>query len=238
MNGKVKTGVPGLDEMLGGGIPEGSVVLVMGEPGSGKTVLCSQFLYYGISELGERGVYVSLDHPKEVFMKKMSTFGWDFESFEREGLFKFIDASPFSSGKVRLGTKGFSIEALLKWVSSEIKRLNAKRIAIDSIASLLYQYPDIAKRRMAILYLIESLVKSGVTSMMTSMFRTGWRDTTVLVEEHLAHGVIILQLMRTGGELKRVIQIEKMLGTLVDIQPRPYDITEKGIVVHVDETVL
>ena len=70
MSRKVKTGIPGLDEMLDGGIPEGSVVLVMGEPGSGKTVMCSQFLYYGISELGEKGVFLSLDHPREVFMKR------------------------------------------------------------------------------------------------------------------------------------------------------------------------
>lgn len=227
-----------MDEMLGGGIPEGSVVLVMGEPGAGKTVLCAQFLYYGISELGERGVYVSLDHPKEVFIRKMTTFGWDFNSFEKNGLFKFIDASPFSSGKVRLGTKGFSIEGLLRLVSSEIKHLDAKRVAIDSIASLLYQYPDITKRRMVILYIIESLMRAGVTSMITSIFRSGWLDTTVLVEEHLAHGVILLQMMQVGKELKRVIRIEKMLGTLVDIQPRPYEITDKGIVIHVDKTVL
>ena len=238
MSRKVKTGIPGLDEMLDGGIPEGSVVLVMGEPGSGKTVMCSQFLYYGLSELGERGVFLSLDHPREVFMRRMATLGWDFESFEKKGLFKFIDASPFSSGRVRLGAKGFSIEALLEWVSSEIKRLGARRMGIDSIASLMYQYPDIARRRMVILHLIDSLVKSGVTSVITSMFRSGWRDTTVLVEEHLSHGVIILQAMKVGKQVKRVIQIEKMLGTRVDIQPRPYEITSRGIVIYSDKTVL
>ena len=62
---KVDTGIPGLDELVDGGFPEGRVVLVIGGPGTGETILCSQFLYKGIYNKQENGVFVSLDESKE-----------------------------------------------------------------------------------------------------------------------------------------------------------------------------
>jgi circadian clock protein KaiC len=61
----IRTGIEGLDELISGGFPKGRVILVLGGPGSGKTVLASQFLYKGLSEYGENGIMVSLDEGKE-----------------------------------------------------------------------------------------------------------------------------------------------------------------------------
>ena len=83
------TGVPGLDELLNGGIPEGRVVLVVGGPGSGKTTLASQFLYKGISDYNENGVFVSIDEEKEHYYNEMINFGWDFSQTEINGKFSF-----------------------------------------------------------------------------------------------------------------------------------------------------
>ncbi|MCK4313278.1 KaiC 1, partial [Candidatus Bathyarchaeota archaeon] len=64
---KIATGIRGLDELVGGGFPEGRVILIIGGPGAGKTIMCSQFLYKGISEYQENGVFVSLDESKNNF---------------------------------------------------------------------------------------------------------------------------------------------------------------------------
>ena len=65
MSKKVRTGIPGLDELVDGGFPEGRVILVIGGPGTGKTIMCSQFLHKGIYENQENGVFVSLDESKD-----------------------------------------------------------------------------------------------------------------------------------------------------------------------------
>ena len=58
---RVKTGVPGLDDMMGGGIPKGNLIVLSGDPGSGKTIMCWQFIHEGIVKFDEPAVYVSLE---------------------------------------------------------------------------------------------------------------------------------------------------------------------------------
>ena len=72
MTETVPTGVPGLDELVSGGFPRGRVILVIGGPGTGKTVLTSQFLYKGISEYSENGIMVSLDENKNHFYSEIT----------------------------------------------------------------------------------------------------------------------------------------------------------------------
>ena len=74
----VQTGVYGLDEMMSGGFPKERIILILGGPGAGKTILTSQFLYKGLSEFNENGVMVSLDESKGHFYSEMLNFGWDF----------------------------------------------------------------------------------------------------------------------------------------------------------------
>jgi circadian clock protein KaiC len=92
----VPSGVEGLDELISGGFPQGRVVLILGGPGTGKTILASQFLYKGISQYGENGIFVSLDESKDHFYSEMLKFGWDFKKAEEEGKFLFVDATRLS----------------------------------------------------------------------------------------------------------------------------------------------
>jgi circadian clock protein KaiC len=84
----------GLDKLLGGGIPMGRVVLVLGEPGSGKTTLCAQFLANGFMKFNENGVYISLEEGREQFFREMLKFGLDFAAAEKDEKFAFVNASP------------------------------------------------------------------------------------------------------------------------------------------------
>src|SRR3989304_560897 len=73
-----ETGIPGLDSLLGGGIPSGRVVIVLGEPGAGKTTLCSLFLANGYTKYNESGVYVSLEESRDHLFREMRRFGINF----------------------------------------------------------------------------------------------------------------------------------------------------------------
>ena len=77
----VPSGVYGLDEMMSGGLPSKRIILILGGPGAGKTILASQFLYKGLSEFNENGIMVSLDEGKNHYFSEMNNFGWDIKPF-------------------------------------------------------------------------------------------------------------------------------------------------------------
>ena len=243
---RTQTGIPGFDEIIGGGFPQGRVVLLLGEPGAGKTILCSQFLLNGLTKFGENGVFVSLEESKVHYAREISTFGWSFESVEKEGRFVFVDASPIRAipgdvkvGNLTIGRSDFSLVSLLEVVRNSARRVNARRVVVDPISLLLAQYSDDSQRRKAVLDLVEALSELGATCLMSSeLRRVGIRGRTLQLEEFLTHGVVIMQTIATGRTMERTIQVEKMRETQIDRQPRPYRITEKGIEVYPRESVI
>lgn len=238
------TGIPGLDEILGGGIPAGRVVLLVGGPGAGKTILAAQFLVNGIEKYGENSAFVSLDESKQHFYSEMEKFGWDIAKLEQERKFVFVDASPIRTipgevkiGKMTIGKKDFSLLSLIEGIKAGVKAIDAKRVVIDPIASLIFQFPDVVPRRNAVLDLVEALVETGGTCMLTTELRAPGLERTVQLEEYLAHGVIVLQTVQVGRSIVRSLQVEKMRETAIDMQPRPYRITPSGIEVFPKESI-
>jgi len=243
---RTPTGIPGLDEMLAGGFPQGRVVLVLGEPGAGKTILCSQFLSNGLSKYGENGLFVSLEEAKGHYLREMSAFGWDFTAPEKDGKFNFVDASPIRSipgevrvGKLMIGRQDFSLVSLLEVIRSNAKAIGAQRIVVDPVSLLIFQYIDETGRRKAVLDLVEALTETGATCILSSeLRRVGIRGRALQIEEYLVHGVILMQTIAAGKTMERIIQVEKMRETQIDRQPRPYRITDKGIEVYPRESVI
>jgi len=243
---RTPTGIPGLDEILGGGFPQGRVVLVLGEPGAGKTILSSQYIANGISKFGENGLFVSMEEGKGHYWREMGAFGWDLESAEKTGKFNFVDASPIRTipgevriGKLTIGRQDFSLISLLEVIRSSAKAVDAQRIVVDPVSLLLYQYADESQRRKALLDLVEALAETGATCLLSSeLRRVGLKGRTVQIEEYLVHGVILMQTIAAGRTMERIIQVEKMRETQIDRQPRPYRITEKGIEVYPRESVI
>ncbi len=219
------------------------MLLVLGEPGAGKTILCSQFLVNGINKFGENGLFVSLEESKNHYDREMNQFGWDFAAAEKEGKFVFVDASPIRAipgevkvGKLTIGKQDFSLISLIEVIRNNAKTIGARRIVVDPVSLLLFQYSDETQRRKALLDLVDALSETGATCVLSSELRTvGLKGRTLQIEEYLVHGVVMMQ---TTGKT-RVIQVEKMRETLIDREPRPYEITEsKGIEVHPRESVL
>ena len=242
--GRTLTGIPGLDEILGGGIPQGRVVLLVGGPGAGKTILATQFLVNGAKDYGEKSAFVSLDESKQHYCSEMAKFGWDIAKLEQERKFAFVDASPIRTipgevkiGKMTIGKKDFSLLSLIEGIKSGVKTIDATRIVIDPIASLVFQFPDVIQRRNAVLDLVEALVETGGTCMLTTELRIPGLERAVQLEEYLAHGVIVLQTVQVGRSIVRSLQVEKMRETAIDMQPRPYRITQSGIEVFPKESI-
>ncbi|MEK0326520.1 MAG: ATPase domain-containing protein [Nitrosopumilus sp.] len=143
----ISTGIPGLDELLEGrGFPSGHLVFMLGSPGSGKTTAAFQFLTYGC-EIGEKGVYVTLDETPEDLVKNMKRFRLDIDNYVNEKKLSIVDATPIRRfpGKVQLGAisigkRDFSLASLIGAIQTHIKELGAKRLVIDPITSFLLQF--------------------------------------------------------------------------------------------------
>jgi KaiC/GvpD/RAD55 family RecA-like ATPase len=239
---KVATGVDGLDQMLDGGFPQGRISLIIGGPGCGKSVLCSQFLYHGASSLNEKAVYISLDETRNHYLIEMSAFGWDFENLENEGKFSFVDANsvrliPQDSqvGRLQVGGKELGLINLIDMITSAVEKSDAKRVVLDSVSGLIFRFPKIDEGRMAILDIIEALDSTEATCLLTSELISSERSREIQAEEYLAHGVVALQILSSGD---RAIQISKMRGGRVDTHPRPYMIKDNGFEVYASENII
>lgn len=240
MSERVQTGIEGLDEMMSGGFPRRRVILLLGGPGTGKTIFATQFLYKGITQYNENAIFVSLDESKEHFLEEMLKFGWDFKKAEEEGKFHFIDATRLSRIAIlkeklmkaetsSLRGKHLQIDTLVEQLQEKIQQIGAKRVALDTLASLFYRFTDPIERRTAGVDLIESLSDINVTTIVTTELNYLGLERNLMDEEFLAHGVIMMQTIFRGGATIRALQIEKMRGASTNPNLVPYSIDKNGI---------
>jgi KaiC/GvpD/RAD55 family RecA-like ATPase len=239
----IVTGIQGLDELIGGGIPKERVILVIGGPGAGKTIFAAQFLYKGIKDHKENGIFVSLDEAKEHFYREMQQFGWDFQKAEEDRKFAFIEATRISRVSMlkeklykeetkSLQGKHFSIDKLLEELQDKIQAVKPGRVVVDTLAALFYRFPDPVERRTAVVELIESLSDLPVTSIITTELGHLGLERSAVEEEYLVHGVVMMQTLFSGGTATRAIQVEKMRGAKVNPNLVPYSIDRNGIEVY------
>lgn len=229
---KIRTGIEGLDKMLGGGLIQGRPYLIAGGPGLGKTILSTQFLVEG-TKTSERGLFLSLEERAAELSQDISQFGWDLSRI------KIIDTIQEDSGMWTIRTDTvvsrpeISLTNLTNIVKEKLKTFKPKRLVIDSITTIKMMYEQPVKARRELLSLMNFLSKTGCTSLLT--VETYNEDTTM--EEFLASGVIKIHKIDNRGEQVSAISIEKMRGTDFDHHLRPMKITSKGIVVFPDESM-
>jgi len=218
---RVRLGVPGLDELFASGVPIGSVILVAGYPGAGKTTLASQFVYAGASS-GEPSIYVSFVEPRSVFIENALSFGMDFRPLEEKGLFRYYEALNVSDPE--------ALSNLIEDVLLQVDSMKARRVVIDSVTTVEQLAKDPTRVREVLhsaLYL--GLKLRGATSLLIAELPFGAESSQPGPEEFIADGVIIMKYHYVKGKLERYAEIRKMRGTSVEYASMPYTFTARGI---------
>ncbi|HZX20691.1 MAG TPA: ATPase domain-containing protein [archaeon] len=239
---RVATGVPGFDELVEGGFPEGRTILISGACGTGKTIFCTQYLYNGAKKYNEPGIYVTLDERPELIRQDMLRFGWDMRKLEEEKKLQIIDGSLAKIGipseeEFAMPATGFDIDKLLLEIMRTVKKIGAKRLVIDSIPALGFNFESETEIRNAILKLSYLLMRIGVTTLMTSEMAEGESKFGKYgIEEYVVDGVIVMHYMGIGTRSNRTIHVRKMRATKHSEELHPLQIGAKGITIKkVDE---
>ncbi len=237
---RVSTGVIGLDELIQGGFVKGSVVLVTGKTGTGKTAFAASYLYEG-AKRDEPGVYVTTEEREEDIKDDiMAMFGWDLRALEEKKLVKFLSVKPviptsairaFSSMEEEIGSiiKLYIID-LSKKIEEAVKEINAKRVVIDSISIIEMFIKDEYMRRVALIQLVNNLKELGVTTLLTGTIEEGSEALSLSgIIEFIVDGVIKLDFVPVAEEFKRTLTVRKMRRTEHSIYIHPFEITKEGL---------
>ena len=224
---RVASGIPGLDELVGGGFPRHRAVLVCGDIGTGKTTFGLQFLMAGVT-LGEGGVLVSIDEKPQHVIEDARRFGWDIAGAIDRGLLTVLDASPFFMA-LRSAT-ALDARHVASDLAPQVRQAAASRLVIDGVTSLAPDATTAAVTEDFVRSLILSLEDNlGCTTVLTA--RTAERAHATLAgsaAERLASGVIELKVGR-----RRSVLVRKMRGAPTAIHERVLEIVDgRGIVLH------
>ncbi len=226
---KVASGIPGFDEISHGGVPKGRTTLASGTSGSGKTVFSAQFLYKGVTEYGENGVFVTFEETPRYIIKNTNSFGWDISKLVKENKWAFVDASPDEADNLEVGS--YDLGAFLARIEHAIKKVKAKRVAIDSVSALFTHFQDPGIIRRELYRLTYKLKQLKVTCIMTAErpIEEG-QISRYGVEEFVSDNVVLLHNRLTGqGERERTIEILKFRGSSHDSQEAALIVSDPGV---------
>lgn len=245
---RIGTGIYGLDPLVEGGFPKRRNMLVSGACGTGKTIFGLQYLYRGITEQGDIGVYVTLDERPDNIRKDMLRFGWDLKKLENQGKLAIIDAASAKIGapsdeKYSLPEAGIDVDRLILRIMQICDQIGATKLVIDSTSGLGLRIGEEEEVRRAILKINTMLASSKVSALILSeipeqAFGSGpMQFSKYGVEEYIADGVIVLHYLGIGAESNRSLFVRKMRGTKHVEDILPMTITAKGISVKKPEEI-
>lgn len=215
-NGKVEklpTGIPAFDVIAKGGLPQNRTTLLSGTAGSGKTVFAIQFLAAGIVDSEQNGVFVTFEESGNDIRQNMRSFGWDLSEWEKQGKLALVDASPDPETET-IETGNFDLGALLARVQNAVRKVNAKRVAVDSLGAVFSQFSDQSVVRRELFRIAWALKSMGVTALLTAERTDDYGPVARFgVEEFIADNVMILRNVLDDENRRRTIEILKFRGT-------------------------
>jgi len=216
------SGIKEFDELLDGGFPKGSVILLAGSSGSGKTIFTFQWLFEGIKNK-ENAVYITLTEPLFKIVENLEKMNfYDRNALEQEKL-KIVDLREKYAGK------GFNPREILDFIEDQVKQTNAKRLCIDSITAIAYHYNDKAQIRSFIFELGKILATLGCTTILTSEVANPDKYSMYEVEEFISDAILRLDQIIVNDDLQRVMRIVKVRGKSYRAEAIPLKISADGI---------
>ncbi|MGI6208548.1 MAG: RAD55 family ATPase [Anaerolineae bacterium] len=220
---RVRTGIPGLDEMLGGGFMPQSCNLIEGAPGTGKSTLGLQFIYNGAVLYDEPGIVITFEQFPQLFYRDARSFGWDLEDLERQDLLRVVMTSP-AVGLADLQAAEGQIEKL-------IRQMGARRIMIDSVSRLEGLVEGASQRRALKYGFLNALKREGLTALLISEGPSllGSGDRAVDDLAFMADSYLLLRYVEIDSAVHRALTVLKMRGSEHAKDIRQYEITDRGI---------
>ena len=216
---RVKTGVPGFDELIEGGIPTGFNVIFTGGPGTGKTIFGLQYIYNGAIN-GENGVYVSLETSTDGIKNQAMQFGWDLDKLEKEGKILIL----------RIPMDVIKLD-LFSAINEAIKKVNAKRLVFDSLDALAINidmftipvayvgsrnritYTGKSRRRITYLVMNELSKLKTTNIVITASSQDDKQITIDGVSEYASDGVVAMYNTLIGAKHAKTLTILKLRET-------------------------
>jgi circadian clock protein KaiC len=223
---KSPTGIRGLDEITGGGLPAGRPTLVCGGAGCGKTLLAMEFLVRGATEFGEPGVFMAFEETGEELTENVASLGFDLKALVAAKKllldYVYVDRNEFEE------TGEYDLEGLFIRLGYAIDRIKAKRVVLDTIEGLFAGLPNQAIVRAELRRLFRWLKEKGVTVVMTGERGDGTL-TRYGLEEYVSDCVISLDHRVVDQVTTRRIRVVKYRGTTHGTNEYPFLIEEAGI---------
>ena len=235
---KAPTGIIGFDEITGGGLPHKRTTLLVGGPGSGKTVLALQFLVHGAQRCKEPGIFVAFEESSKRIAANAESFGWNLAELRRKKL-HFMDAQPMSD-LVQSGT--FDLSGMLAMLEAQTKKMGARRIVFDALDVVLALLPDAAAKRREVYRLHEWLLARELTGVITA--KAGGDETSSITRQQfgfmqfMVDCAVILNHSVILGVSQRNLRVQKYRGSGFDENESPFLIGARGIEVDAMRTLV
>ncbi len=219
---RLSTGIPDLDGMLGGGIPEGDSLLIAGPSGAGKSILATQFIGEGIRR-GEPGIVAVFEERPQEYRGRAKSLGFHLDAPEHDELLEILYLRPLD----------LSVDETMHEILQAVKRIGAKRLVIDSLAGFeMALAPGFrADFRESLYRMIISLTGVGVTVVSTVEVVESFTElpfTNYLIS-FLTDDIIRLRYVEIDGQLRKILTVVKMRGGLHSKDIREYEVTSKGL---------
>jgi circadian clock protein KaiC len=234
---KARTGITGLDEITGGGLPRGRTTLLVGGPGSGKTILALQFLVHGARDCKEPGIFVAFEETSKRIVANAESFGWRLAELRRKRLF-FMDAQP-APGLVQSGD--FDLGGMCAALEAQVKNMRARRIVFDALDIVLALLPDEAAKRRELYRLHEWLLSRGLTGLITA--KADGDETSSISQQpfrsmlFMVDCAVILNHSVVLGVSQRNLRVQKYRGSSFSEDELPFVIGPGGFEVAVTHTL-
>ena len=232
---KSRTGIVGFDEITSGGLPRSRTTLILGGPGSGKTIFALQFLVHGVQKCKEPGIFVAFEESSKRIVANAESFGWNLQAKLKRKKLYFMDAQPLPD---MAQSGSFDLGGMLAALDAKVQMMGARRIVFDALDVVLALLPDMATKRREVYRLHDWLLARGLSGLITA--KAGGDEASSISQQQfgfmqfMVDCALILNHNVVQGVSHRNLRVQKYRGSTFDENESPFLIGATGL--EVDST--